>query len=125
MKIDFNSLTPIYVQIAEGIEEDIAGGILAEGSAVYSQLVIARELNVNPATAAKGINVLVAKGILEKQRGASMVVAKGAVERLTTERLTVDFDSLVAELVGTAKKMGMPEVVLMETVIKKFRGLGG
>ena len=58
MEISFDSLIPVYVQIAEAIEYDIISGKLSEGGTAYSQLIIARELGVNPATAAKGINVL-------------------------------------------------------------------
>lgn len=74
------------MQIAEGIEDDIIKGVLKEGDQSYSQLTISKELNVNPATAAKGINVLVHKGILEKQRGLSMIVAAGARENFWKRR---------------------------------------
>ena len=109
MKINFDSLKPVYMQIAEAIEDDIINGSLTEGSAAYSQLIIARELSVNPATAAKGINVLVAKGILEKQRGASMIVASGALERLLKERKEKKFGELVANLVSEAEKIRLSE----------------
>ncbi|MEE1327100.1 MAG: hypothetical protein UHS47_00975 [Oscillospiraceae bacterium] len=35
---------------------------------------------ISPATAAKGVNILVDKGILYKKRGIGMFVATGAVE---------------------------------------------
>jgi DNA-binding transcriptional regulator YhcF (GntR family) len=109
MKISFDSLKPVYIQIAEAIEDDIISGKLAEGSAAYSQLIIARELSVNPATAAKGINMLVSKGILEKQRGASMIVAQGALEKSLKERREKGFRELVSNLVLEAKKIGLSE----------------
>lgn len=114
MTIDFNSIKPIYLQIAEGIEDDILQGNLKEGDQAYSQLMISRELSVNPATAAKGINVLVLKGILEKQRGLSMVVAAGARDRLLAEKKNNNIHSLTQELVREARKVGMNK----ETVIK-------
>jgi len=82
MQLRFDSVKPIYVQIAEAIEDDIIAGGLKEGDQCYSRLVISRELNVNPATAAKGINLLVSEGILHKQRGLAMVVSDGARERI-------------------------------------------
>ncbi len=114
MTIDFNSIKPIYLQIAEGIEDDILQGNLKEGDQAYSQLIISRELGVNPATAAKGINVLVLKGILEKQRGLSMVVAPGARDRLLAEKKDNNIHNLTQELVREARKVGMNK----ETVIK-------
>ena len=122
MKIDFNSVKPVYVQIAEAVEDDIINGSLTEGGAAYSQLVLARELGVNPATAAKGINVLVAKGILAKQRGSSMVVAAGALERLIGERKNSRFKELVENLVSEAGKINLSEEEVIAEV-KKYYGL--
>jgi len=121
VKISFDSLIPVYIQIAEAIEDDIISGKLAEGSAAYSQLILARELGVNPATAAKGINVLVSKGILDKQRGASMIVAQGALVRLLDERRANGFDKLVSNLISEAKKIGLSEDEVMDKIIKQYR----
>ena len=125
MKINFDSLKPVYVQIAEAVEDDIINGSLTEGGAAYSQLIIARELNVNPATAAKGINVLVAKGILEKQRGTSMVVSYGALERLLKERRENKFKELIANLVSEAKKIKLSENEVMTEIKNYYESLGG
>ena len=119
MKISFDSLIPVYVQIAEAIEGDIISGKLAEGGPAYSQLIIARELNVNPATAAKGINLLVSKGVLEKQRGSSMVVAAGASDRLLKERRDKSFRELIINLISEAAKINLSENEVI-TEIKKY-----
>ena len=120
MKICFDSLSPVYVQIAAAIEDDIISGKLSEGSAAYSQLIISRELNVNPATAAKGINLLVSKGILEKQRGSSMTVAHGALIRLLNERKEKGLIEMVSTLVSEAIKIGLSENEVIEAVRKQF-----
>ena len=125
MKINFDSLIPVYMQIAEAIEDDIISGSLAEGGAAYSQLIIARELNVNPATAAKGINVLVAKGILEKQRGSSMVVARGALERLLKERRENNFSELITNLVSEANKIKLTKSELIAEIEKYYESIEG
>ena len=122
MKINFDSLKPVYIQIAEAIEDDIISGTLAEGSAAYSQLIISRELSVNPATAAKGINLLVARGVLEKQRGSPMVVACGALEKLLSERRETGLGKLVSNLVSEAIKIGLPESEVIEKIKKEFGG---
>ena len=123
MIINFDSLIPVYMQIAEAIEDDIIGGILPEGGPAYSQLIIARELNVNPATAAKGINVLVAKGILDKQRGASMVVAYGAAARLIKERRENNFIELISSLIAEANKLNLTENEVLAEVRNHYAAL--
>lgn len=125
MKINFDSIKPVYIQIAEAIEDDIINGKLAEGSGAYSQLIIARELNVNPATAAKGINVLVTKGVLEKQRGYSMTVAHGALEQLLKERREKGFKELIMSLVLEADKIRLSESEVIEEIQKYYKSLGG
>lgn len=125
MKISFDSLKPVYIQIATAIEDDIISGKLIEGGAAYSQLIIARELNVNPATAAKGINVLVSKGILEKQRGASMIVAFGALERLLKERKESGLNELISDLVSEAKKVNLSEDEVVNKIRAQYRSLEG
>ena len=125
MKINFDSLKPAYLQIAEAVEDDIISGNLAEGNAAYSQLILSRELNVNPATAAKGINVLVAKGILEKQRGASMIVAKGALAYLLKERRENTFREQIAALLAEAQKINLSECDVIAEIKKHYKNLDG
>lgn len=124
MKIRFDSTKPVYQQIAEAIEDEILSGKLKEGESCYSQLVIARALSVNPATAAKGISQLVAKGILVKQRGQSMMIATGAQERLIGERRTTALHRLAAELTAEAKKIAMSEEALLALVQENYRNNG-
>lgn len=123
MKVNFDSLKPVYMQIAEAIEDDIISGKLVCGSAAYSQLIISKELNVNPATAAKGINVLVAKGILEKQRGSSMIVAYGAPEQILKERREKNFREQIANLVSEATKVKLSESEVIAEIKNYYRSL--
>ena len=77
---------PIFVQIAERIEEDILAGRLAEEEQVPSTNQFAALYQINPATAAKGVNLLVDQGILYKKRGLGMYVATGARAGLLEKR---------------------------------------
>ncbi|MGN0124013.1 MAG: GntR family transcriptional regulator, partial [Rhodococcus sp. (in: high G+C Gram-positive bacteria)] len=69
---------PLFQQIAELIENSIVDGSLAEESQVPSTNELAAFHRINPATAAKGLNALVADGILYKKRGIGMFVTTGA-----------------------------------------------
>jgi len=120
LKIDINSLNPIYVQIADAIEDDILSGTLLEGGNCYSQLVISKELTVNPATAAKGINLLVGRGILEKQRGQAMTVAPKAKEKIKYRRRDEVFGKMAAELVSAAQKLELSQNYVLETIKKCY-----
>ena len=69
---------PLFVQVAERLADEIADGGLLEGEQVPSSNELAAYYRINPATAAKGINMLTDEGLLEKRRGIGMFVAAGA-----------------------------------------------
>jgi DNA-binding transcriptional regulator YhcF (GntR family) len=98
---------PIFVQIAERIEEDILAGRLAEEEQAPSTNQFAALYQINPATAAKGVNLLVDQGILYKKRGLGMYVATGARERLLQKRREQFYDHYVAAMLREAERLGI------------------
>ena len=93
-----NDQSLIYLQIARMLEDDILRGVYREGEQVPSTNELARGYNINPATAAKGINLLVADGILYKKRGIGMFVAPGAGEAVRNKRKAAFYDGFVKPL---------------------------
>ncbi|EWM67618.1 transcriptional regulator, GntR family [Micromonospora sp. M42] len=98
---------PIFVQIAEMIENSIIDGTYAEETQVPSTNELAAFHRINPATAAKGINRLVDDGLLYKRRGIGMFVATGAVETLRERRRREFSDQYVRPLIEEARKLGI------------------
>ena len=99
--------TPLFAQIAERLAEEIADGGLAEGERVPSMNELAAFYRINPATAAKGINLLADDGLLEKRRGIGMFVASGARRRLLAQRRKRFAAQYVEPLVAEAARLGM------------------
>jgi len=98
---------PIFLQIAELIENSIIDGALAEESQAPSTNELAALHRINPATAAKGINQLVDSGILYKKRGIGMFVAAGARARLRDRRREQFAEQYLYPLLTEAEKLGM------------------
>ncbi len=121
MNIDQNNLKPIYMQISEGIEDDILNGVLQENEQAYSQYQISKQFNINPATAAKGINLLVQEGILYKKRGLGMHVSEGAKEMIQEKRKEKFFSTLLIDILLEAKKLGISSEELKKR-IDKYEG---
>jgi GntR family transcriptional regulator len=107
---------PIFLQIAELIENDIVEGALAEEAQVPSTNEFAAFYRINPATAAKGVNRLVDEGILYKRRGIGMFVAAGARDRLLVRRRDEFFRQYVQPLKREASKLGIGPDQLAEMV---------
>jgi DNA-binding transcriptional regulator YhcF (GntR family) len=99
--------TPLFVQVAERLAEEIADGGLAEGERVPSTNELAAFYRINPATAAKGINMLTDDGLLEKRRGIGMFVAAGARARLVADRRKRFAERYVEPLVTEASRLGI------------------
>ncbi|MFB7891853.1 GntR family transcriptional regulator [Microbacterium sp. NPDC056044] len=97
----------LFLQIAESVEDAIIDGSLAEEAQAPSTNELAAFYRINPATAAKGVAMLVDKGVLYKRRGIGMFVAPGARDLLLTERRTVFADRFVEPLLAEARKLGL------------------
>lgn len=110
---------PIFVQIAEQIENDIIAGVMAEETQVPSTTEFAAFYRINPATALKGVNLLVDDGILYKKRGIGMFVAGGAQARLTTKRRDQFSAEFVRPLLTEAAKLGITTTQLADMIRKE------
>ncbi len=110
-----NDQSLIYLQIAKMLEDDILRGVYQEEEQVPSTNELARGYNINPATAAKGINLLVADGILYKKRGIGMFVSQGAGETVKQKRKAAFYDGYVKPLVkeGASLNLSGEELLAM------------
>lgn len=106
----------IYLQVSEMIETDILRGILLEEERVPSTNELAKQYTINPATAAKGINLLVDEGILYKKRGIGMFVAEGAKEHIIEKRRDAFYENYVKGLLEEAKSLGISSEQLVEMI---------
>lgn len=111
---------PIFRQIAAQIESSIVDGSLAEETQAPSTTELAAFHRINPATAAKGINQLVADGVLYKRRGVGMFVASGAREQLRKRRRSEFTQQYLRPLLAEADKLGISHGELA-TMIKDGR----
>jgi len=109
MYLDFESNKPIFIQIAEGIEDAIISGAFKEETQIPSITEFSVSYKINPATALKGINILVEEGILYKKRGIGMFVKAGAVQKLMQKRKDQFFDNYILSLVEEAKRLQLSE----------------
>lgn len=98
---------PLFLQIAERIEDSILDGSLAEESQAPSTNELAAFYRINPATAAKGVAMLTDKGVLYKRRGIGMFVAEGAKTLLLGERRAAFAEHYIDPLLAEARTLGL------------------
>lgn len=107
MIIDEASLVPIFMQVAQWLEEEILNEHIREGEQVPSTNQLAAMYRINPATARKGFDLLVDEGILYKKRGIGMFVSDGAKELIRKKSKKRFVDETVRSLMAEAKKLGL------------------
>ena len=106
----------IYLQIAEMIETDILRDILLEEERVPSTNELAKLYAINPATAAKGVNILVDEGVLYKKRGIGMFVSAGAKEAILSRRKNEFYDNYVKKLLEEAVSIGLGKEEVIQLI---------
>ena len=116
MNENLNQEKSIYLQIAEMLENDILRDVLLEEERAPSTNELARLHTINPATAAKGINLLVDRGVLYKKRGIGMFVATGAKKQIKERRQKEFYDRYVSSLLQEAESIGITKEALIEMI---------
>ena len=120
MKLNFDDEKPVFLQIAEGMEDGILTGVFQEESQIPSTTELSVTYKINPATALKGINLLVDARIVYKKRGVGMFVAEGAVRKLRQKRKDQFYENFVSRLVEEAKKLEITDVEIISMIERGF-----
>ena len=116
----FQDERPIFLQLAEQLEAGILSGAYPEESRVPSITEYSVTYKINPATALKGINLLVDSGLLYKKRGLGMFVSTGAKVKLKSQRRDRFYHDYVERLVREAKNLGLDASELSDLIKRGF-----
>ena len=115
----FTDDKPLYLQIAEQLEDAIFTGAYEEETQIPSTTELSVSLQMNPATVLKGMNILVAENIIYKKRGVGMFVSAGAKERIRRKRKENFYDGYVVPLLEEAKKLGLSANEIINLIEKR------
>lgn len=119
------STAPLFQQVADLIADAIVDGSLAEGERAPSTNELAEFHSINPATARKGLSILVEQGILEKRRGVGMFVQANARDKVVHMRTEGFAERYIVPLVDEAVKLDMDRQGLARLIeqVAESRGL--
>jgi DNA-binding transcriptional regulator YhcF (GntR family) len=106
--------------LAEQIEDAILSGAFPEETQIPSTTEISVTYKINPATALKGINILVDNGIVYKKRGVGMFVTAGAVKLLLQKRKKEFAEKYVNSLVKEAKRLNLSKGDILSMIERGF-----
>ncbi len=120
MNLSFDDERPIFIQLAEQLEDAILSGAFPEETQIPSTTEISVGFKINPATALKGINMLVDSGVVYKKRGVGMFVAAGAVKKLFEKRKQEFSDKYISTLITEAKRLNLTKEDIFSMIERGF-----
>ena len=118
MKLDFKSEIPIYIQISQAIEDNILNEIYKENEAIPSTTEISVNFKINPATVAKGFNLLVEEELIYKKRGVGMFVSEGSKEKIIQKRKEGFYKNYILTLIEEGKKLSISKNEIINMIEK-------
>ncbi|CAM2961014.1 GntR family transcriptional regulator [Streptococcus agalactiae LMG 14747] len=111
-----NESVPIYMQISQMIEDEILSGHFKVDDKVPSTNEFAKMMQVNPATAGKGLNDLVDQNILYKRRGMGMYVTTEARDLIIAKRRQAFSQQMLPGFLQEAKRLDISLDRLIEMI---------
>lgn len=105
--MNFSQNTPIFLQIAQLVEQNIVKEQWAEGERIASTRELAVELSVNPATVMRAYEHMTELGLVEQQRGLGYFVMAGAKERIVEIRREEFFSQTMPQFFEQMQAVGV------------------
>ena len=121
MNVNSSKEKPIFIQIAEQLEDRIFTGVFPEETQIPSTNEISALLSVNPHTVLKGMNILVDEEIIYKKRGLGMFVMSGAVEKIRQKRQSRFYEQYIAALIEEATKLQMTKEDIISLIERGYQ----
>ncbi|OGL43911.1 MAG: hypothetical protein A2161_18155 [Candidatus Schekmanbacteria bacterium RBG_13_48_7] len=120
LTIDSHSGVPVYRQIMNQIRQQVLTEQLKEGEQIEHVRNLAGRLKVNPMTVSKAYGYLEMEGILKRQRGIGLFIAK--IEKSEKRRLKMEMlEKSMKRLVLLAIQMGLEEEEAGDLFLKYYR----
>lgn len=107
MQLNMSGEKPLFLQFSEELEDNILKGIFGEETQIPSTTEVAVKFKMNPATANRGVNLLVDEGIIYKKRGIGMFVTTGAREKIVAKRKNAFYEGYILSLLTEARSLNI------------------
>lgn len=120
--MEFTQDKPIFQQVAEFIENQILDGLLLPEEQTPSTNEFQKIYEINPATARKGLNLLVDEGIIYKKRGMGMYVSQNAREIILTKRQEEFFNTHIPQIIKELQRLNITPAQLVNEIEKRQTG---
>ena len=121
LQIDFRSGLPIYTQIVNQVQTQIAGGILKPGDQLPTVRALAEELRVNFNTVARAYRILDESRIISTQQGRGTYITEIPPSRVTEKLRMESLQALTERYIDEAMRLGSSKDEISEMVRDQLR----
>jgi GntR family transcriptional regulator len=105
LQIDFRSGLPIYTQIVNQVQAQVAGGILQPGDQLPTVRALAEELRVNFNTVARAYRILDEARIISTQQGRGTYITEIPPPKVTQRLRRESLEALTRRYIGEAMRL--------------------
>ena len=121
LHIDFRSGLPIYTQIVNQVQTQIAGGILKPGDQLPTVRALAEELRVNFNTVARAYRILDEARIISTQQGRGTYITEIPPPRVTEKLRRESLQALTERYIDEAMRLEFSKDEISEMVREQLK----
>jgi GntR family transcriptional regulator len=121
LQIDFRSGLPIYTQIVNQVQTQVAGGVLKPGAQLPTVRALAEELRVNFNTVARAYRILDEARIISTQQGRGTYITEIPPPRVTEKLRKEALQALAERYIDEAMRLGSSKAEISEMVKDQLR----
>jgi GntR family transcriptional regulator len=111
-----HSGVPIYRQLLDQIRRMVASGQLPPGTSLPSIRELALQHAINPMTVSKAYSLLEAEGLLERNRGKPMTIAREARTQSAAGKRLQQLEAHLEQLVLAARQLELSETDVIKAL---------
>ncbi|KXI27854.1 GntR family transcriptional regulator [Paraglaciecola hydrolytica] len=116
MTKQWDSESPIYLQLYQQVIRRILEGNIKEGEALPSVRTVAAEYQLNPITISKAYQMLQDESIVEKQRGLGLFVKTGVYNKILARERDTFISTEWPSLVKKIQRLGLSAEQLLSAI---------
>lgn len=121
LHIDFRSGLPIYTQIVNQIEAQIAGGLLKPGDQLPTVRALAEELRVNFNTVARAYRILDEARIISTQQGRGTYITEIPPPHISEKLRRETLEALTQRFIGEAMRLEFSKSEIRQMVSDQIK----
>jgi len=121
LQIDFRSGLPIYIQIVNQVQAQIASGILNPGDQLPTVRALAEELRVNFNTVARAYRILDEARVISTQQGRGTYITEIPPPKVTEKLRKEALEALTQRYISEAVRLDFSQEEIIETVQEQLK----